>query len=143
MCGNNTYGANCSMTCGNCSYLYGEQCHHVTGHCPRECIFGFQGDRCDKGVAQDPTPITKSSNVQEPLLYTLAAFFCISIIVIVVLIVRYRRKHENKNQQRKPDCIENIYENTLKSPKYNKAMENCEYQELGEFSQRSLYDKLD
>lgn len=56
---------------------------------------------------------------------------------------RYRRKHENKNQQRKPDCIENIYENTLNSPKYNKAMENCEYQELGEFSQRSLYDKLD
>lgn len=57
---------------------------------------------------------------------------------------RNRRKHaiENK-QQRKLDCIENIYENTLNSPKYNKAMENCEYQELGEFSQRSLYDKLD
>lgn len=48
-------------------------------------------------------------------------------------------------QQRKEDCIENIYENTFKSPKdvYNKAMENSEYNELGEFSERSLYDKLD
>lgn len=48
-------------------------------------------------------------------------------------------------QQRKEDCIENIYENTFKSPKdaHNKAMENSEYHELGEFYQRSLYDKLD
>lgn len=42
----------------------------------------------DSVVAQDSIPITKSSNIQEPLLYTLAAFFCISIVVIVVLIVR-------------------------------------------------------
>lgn len=48
-------------------------------------------------------------------------------------------------QQRKEDCIENIYENTFKSPKdvYNKAMEISEYQDLGEFNQRSLYDKLE
>lgn len=57
---------------------------------------------------------------------------------------RNRRKHVNK-QQHKQDCIENIYENTFKSPKdmYNKAMKNSEYQELGEFGHRSLYDKLD
>lgn len=48
-CGNNTYGPNCAMTCGNCSYFYGEQCHHVTGFCPRECISGFKGARCDEG----------------------------------------------------------------------------------------------
>lgn len=42
----------------------------------------------DSVLAQDPIPITKSSNIQEPLLYTLAAFFGISIIVIMVLIVR-------------------------------------------------------
>ena len=49
VCGNNTYGPNCSLTCGNCLYLYGEQCHHVTGHCPRDCAAGFQGDRCNEG----------------------------------------------------------------------------------------------
>lgn len=144
ICDNNTYGANCSMTCGNCSYLYGEQCHHVTGYCPRECILGFQGVRCDEVVAQDSTQIPKLSNIQEPLLYTLAVFFSISIILIMVLIVRNRMKHVNE-QPPKLDCIENIYENTFKSPNgmFNKAMENSEYHELGEFNQRSLYDKLE
>lgn len=48
-------------------------------------------------------------------------------------------------QPPKRDCIENIYENTFKSPNgmFNKAMENSEYHELGEFNQRSLYDKLE
>lgn len=50
VCNNNTYGPRCSLTCGNCLYLYGEQCHHVTGQCPRECNVGFQGDRCDQGM---------------------------------------------------------------------------------------------
>ena len=49
VCRNNTYGSECSQTCGNCLYLYGEQCHHVTGHCPRDCVTGFQGDRCMEG----------------------------------------------------------------------------------------------
>lgn len=48
-CGNNTYGPNCAKTCGNCSYFYGEQCHHVTGFCPRGCSSGFKGARCDQG----------------------------------------------------------------------------------------------
>lgn len=53
-------------------------------------------------------------------------------------------KHVNE-QPPKQDCIENIYENTFKSPKgmFNKAMENSEYHELGEFNQHSLYDKLE
>lgn len=48
-------------------------------------------------------------------------------------------------QPPKRDCIENIYENTFKSPNgmFNKAMENSEYHELGEFNQRSLYDQLE
>lgn len=114
----------------------------MTGFCPRECILGFQGERCDE--AQDSIPTTKSNDIQEPLLYTLASLFCISIVVIMVLVVRNRRKHVDE-QQRKEDCIKNIYENTFKSPKdgYNKAMENSEYQDLGEFNQRSLYDKLE
>lgn len=46
VCTNNTYGPNCSMTCGHCLYLYGEKCNHVTGQCPRGCASGFQGDLC-------------------------------------------------------------------------------------------------
>lgn len=50
-CNNDTYGTDFSMKCGNCLYLYGEQCHHVTGQCPRGCDVGFQGERCDQGTA--------------------------------------------------------------------------------------------
>lgn len=50
VCNNNTYGPRCSFTCGNCLYAYGEQCHHVTGQCPRACNVDFQGDRCDQGM---------------------------------------------------------------------------------------------
>ncbi|XP_065925377.1 multiple epidermal growth factor-like domains protein 11 isoform X1 [Magallana gigas] len=46
VCNNNTYGPNCSRTCGHCVYLYGEKCNHVTGQCPRGCASGFQGDLC-------------------------------------------------------------------------------------------------
>lgn len=45
VCINNTYGPKCSLECGNCLYLYEEQCHHVTGRCPLGCDIGFQGDR--------------------------------------------------------------------------------------------------
>ena len=55
VCRNNTYGSDCSLSCGNCLYLYGEQCHHVTGHCPRDCVTGFQGDRCMEGN-EDESP---------------------------------------------------------------------------------------
>eukprot|EP00105_Crassostrea_gigas_P046603 XP_019930751.1 PREDICTED: uncharacterized protein LOC105347965 [Crassostrea gigas] len=46
VCNNNTYGPNCSRTCGHCLYLYGEKCNHVTGQCPRGCVSGYQGDLC-------------------------------------------------------------------------------------------------
>lgn len=49
-CGNNTYGQGCPLTCRNCLYLYGEQCHHVTGQCIRGCDVGFQGKRCNQGI---------------------------------------------------------------------------------------------
>lgn len=42
----------------------------------------------DSIVAQDSIPTTKSNNIQEPLLYTLASLFCISIAVIMALVVR-------------------------------------------------------
>lgn len=68
---------------------------------------------------------------------------CSNIHILQSLFYRNRMKHVNE-QPPKLDCIENIYENTFKSPNgmFNKAMENSEYHELGEFNQHSLYDKL-
>lgn len=59
-CRNNTYGPACTMACGNCLYLYGEQCNHVTGHCPRGCPEGFKGDLCNNGNKASVTNSNRS-----------------------------------------------------------------------------------
>ena len=46
-CGENTYGAECKQSCGNCSNR--EPCHHVNGSCPSGCDAGAYGDKCDIG----------------------------------------------------------------------------------------------
>ena len=43
------YGPGCSVPCGNCLYSQGEQCHHVTGQCPRGCLEGYSGEKCTEG----------------------------------------------------------------------------------------------
>ncbi|XP_052695321.1 uncharacterized protein LOC128173685 isoform X2 [Crassostrea angulata] len=72
VCNNNTYGPNCSMTCGHCLYLYGEKCNHVTGQCPRGCASGFQGDLC----VESHSPPVSQTTVQVPVY---------SIVIVVVL----------------------------------------------------------
>lgn len=47
VCAANTYRPHCSLTCGKCILLYGENCHHITGRCPRGCAYGFQMDLCN------------------------------------------------------------------------------------------------
>ncbi|XP_056002241.1 multiple epidermal growth factor-like domains protein 10 isoform X7 [Ostrea edulis] len=44
VCAVQTYGLECSLSCGNCSD--GETCHHATGMCPRGCNKGVEGDKC-------------------------------------------------------------------------------------------------
>lgn len=88
-CGNNTYGPNCAMTCGNCSYFYGEQCHHVTGFCPRECISGFKGARCDEGKCF-PLRVLRQVSIVESFKLTLMAYIYIYIYIrCIVYFVAY------------------------------------------------------
>ena len=47
MCGNGTFGQDCTEQCGEC--LRKEQCHHVDGSCASECNPGYQGIMCTKG----------------------------------------------------------------------------------------------
>ena len=37
----------CRLTCGKCHR--GEQCHHLTGHCPFGCDPGMFGEKCVNG----------------------------------------------------------------------------------------------
>lgn len=142
VCGNNTYGPNCAMTCGNCSYFYGEQCHHVTGYCPRECTTGFIGERCDE--ARGSFSFTESTSGRDALLYTFIVLFCVSAVIIIVFIVRCRRKQMFKQQDKK-DKQGSVHDNNFKSTndEYEYPIECEGYQELGVFNQMSLYDKLD
>ena len=47
MCGNGTFGQDCTEQCGEC--LRKEQCHHVDGSCANGCNPGYQGLMCTKG----------------------------------------------------------------------------------------------
>nr|XP_034321176.1 uncharacterized protein LOC105323883 isoform X1 [Crassostrea gigas] len=141
-CGNNTYGPNCAMTCGNCSYFYGEQCHHVTGFCPRECISGFKGARCDE--AFDSVFLTESNSKRDVLLYTFIVLFGVSAVIIIIFIVRCRRQ-QILEQQYKEDKQDSEHDKKCKSTneEYDNPLESGRYQELGVFNQMSLYDKLE
>ncbi|XP_056002216.1 receptor-type tyrosine-protein phosphatase alpha-like [Ostrea edulis] len=44
VCDAQTYGLECSSSCGNCSD--GETCHHVNGKCPQGCDAGVHGEKC-------------------------------------------------------------------------------------------------
>ena len=50
-CNANMYGANCSLSCGNCRGT--DQCHHVNGSCLEGCDPGFQGDKCSQGISNE------------------------------------------------------------------------------------------
>ena len=47
-CNGNTYGMECSQTCGKC--YENEQCNHLTGICPNGCDPGMSGHKCDNGI---------------------------------------------------------------------------------------------
>ena len=46
-CSSNTYGVNCSMSCGNC--YEGDTCNHLNGTCAGGCDPGWQEDTCLQG----------------------------------------------------------------------------------------------
>ena len=46
-CSVNTFGQNCSRTCGHC--LGAERCNHIDGTCETGCAAGWQGRLCLTG----------------------------------------------------------------------------------------------
>lgn len=137
------------MKCGKCLYLYGEQCHHVTGECPRGCGDGFHGDRCDQGLgatSSDPASTSQLSNA----LYACVAIIILSVTLNVFLITRQLRNHMCRKQKNKENHDKRFVgrikgteesDNFSKSV-YEKAEDNAAYQELGEITIESQYDKL-
>eukprot|EP00105_Crassostrea_gigas_P046077 XP_019930225.1 PREDICTED: multiple epidermal growth factor-like domains protein 10 [Crassostrea gigas] len=148
-CNNDTYGTDCSMKCGNCLYLHGEQCHHVTGQFLRGCGDGFHGGLCDQVLessSSDPASTSQLSN---------ALYVCITIIILsVTLNVFFIIRHLRSTMCRKQNNKENLDKRSVGRIKgteqldnfsksvYDKAEDNTAYQELGEITKESQYDKL-
>ncbi|XP_078320873.1 uncharacterized protein LOC144621464 isoform X2 [Crassostrea virginica] len=99
MCNNNTYGANCSLTCGNCRNL-DEQCHHVTGECPRGCIPGFTGELCS--VLKEGNPYL------FPVIYASSAVLGVIFLLVIIIVVKRKlscvRRHDQAPAY-KPDKV--------------------------------------
>eukprot|EP00105_Crassostrea_gigas_P037052 XP_019921200.1 PREDICTED: uncharacterized protein LOC105324614 [Crassostrea gigas] len=137
------------MKCGICLYLYGEQCHHVTGQCRRGCGDGFHGDLCDQVLessSSDPASTSQLSNA----LYACVTITILSVTLNIFLIIRQLRN----NMHRKRNNEENLDKRSggrhkgteqlvnFSNSVYDKAEYNTAYQELGEITKESQYDKL-
>lgn len=61
VCDVQTYGLECSLSCGNCSDR--ETCHHVNGTCPRGCNEGVEGEKCQ---TRELSPFYVHINVLYP-----------------------------------------------------------------------------
>ncbi|XP_052694351.1 multiple epidermal growth factor-like domains protein 10 [Crassostrea angulata] len=136
-CSNNTHGPKCSMKCGNCLYEYGEQCHHVTGYCPRGCGDGSHGDLCDQVLGSSSSESASTSQL------SIALYVCVTIIILsvtlnVFFIIRQLRNNMCKDQKNK----ETDQSDNCSKSVYKKSEDNTAYQELGEITKESQYDKL-
>ena len=77
-CNMNMYGANCSLSCGNCRGK--GQCHHVNGSCLEGCDSGFQGDTCLQGISFKIRYFLKPLEIS--LILTCSWFKCIAYVVV-------------------------------------------------------------
>uniref|UniRef100_A0A8W8NSV0 EGF-like domain-containing protein n=1 Tax=Magallana gigas TaxID=29159 RepID=A0A8W8NSV0_MAGGI len=124
VCNSNTYGPNCSRTCGHCLYLYGEKCNHVTGQCPRGCASGFQGDICvesrdefkNKTTVAWPTynahgPSVSQSTVQVPVysIVTVVVLFSGSAILNLIFISRKALLRCRNRDEKVDESVEKSY----------------------------------
>ncbi|XP_065925568.1 uncharacterized protein [Magallana gigas] len=140
-CSVGKFGQNCSYLCGNC--LKKEQCHHINGTCLNGCVENYNGSYCTQAIALtygDP------ASVSEP--YT-TLYVCIPIIILsvslnVYLIIRHlRNRNSEEKQQKNPENVDEHVETTrLSKTVYDQVEENSAYQELGETTKESQYDKL-
>nr|XP_022307811.1 scavenger receptor class F member 2-like [Crassostrea virginica] len=134
-CSNNTYGLHCTLTCGNCSN--GQQCHHVTGTCPQGCVQGYDGDTCDTRLKI----MYVTANEQVGIaFYGLLAPLIVSVLCNAWCLMRMLRK--KRQHQRKETRADNPNSPQEPGPLYDDMEESPGYQELGEVSKPSTYEKL-
>lgn len=140
-CSVGKFGQNCSYLCGNCLEM--EQCHHINGTCLNGCVENYNGSYCTQAIAlTDGDP----ASVSEPysILYVCIPIIILSVSLNVYFIIRHlRNNNSEEKQQKNPENVDEHVETTrLSKTVYDQVEENSAYQELGETTKESQYDKL-
>ncbi|XP_062607706.1 protein draper-like [Saccostrea cucullata] len=143
--------------CKDCSpHYYGELCEHKcsTG-CLNEtclsngsCIEGCKGENLDEKCTVNKISSEKNTNSSWTIsgLYVVTTVLFISIILNVFFIVRYRNVRQTIYKRQNSNDVQKQHDPTqdLNTPTctYDSVGDNAGYQELGQLSQPSHYDKL-
>nr|XP_034322209.1 platelet endothelial aggregation receptor 1-like isoform X1 [Crassostrea gigas] len=145
-CSVGKFGQNCSYLCGNC--LQKEQCHHINGTCLNGCVENYNGNYCTQAIALTDDD---HASVSEP--YT-TLYVCIPIIMLSVSLNVYliisitfsrhlRHRNSEGKRQKNPENVDEHVETTRFSKTvYDQVEGNSAYQELGDITKESQYDKL-
>uniref|UniRef100_A0A8W8NYJ3 EGF-like domain-containing protein n=1 Tax=Magallana gigas TaxID=29159 RepID=A0A8W8NYJ3_MAGGI len=140
-CNNFKYGLECDSSCGIC--LNGVKCNHVNGSCPNGCDAGVFGYKCDKAIALTDDD---HASVSEPYttLYVCIPIIMLSVSLNVYLIIRHlRHRNSEGKRQKNPENVDEHVETTRFSKTvYDQVEGNSAYQELGDITKESQYDKL-
>ncbi|XP_062605893.1 multiple epidermal growth factor-like domains protein 10 isoform X2 [Saccostrea cucullata] len=139
-CPEGRFDYNCRQKC-NINCRSDGKCDVITGQCKGGCLTGWQGERCDRliDIYFHPDQSTPCCSY----LYGVLAILCLSLILNIFLIFRsYRNKRNKRKNHKEKNTKVNSQENILNTEIYDKVEDNAGYQELGQLSQPSHYDKL-
>ncbi|XP_062602381.1 protein draper-like [Saccostrea cucullata] len=170
-CDSRTFGLNCAHSCGVCldkeqchfvngTCLNGCDKGYQGINCTQACPDGFYGYNCKETCSVD-CKFPKSCDVKTgecraissdsdttsqcyPTLYGVVSTLCLSLVLNIVFVIWNCRKNTCKGtcretNNKKQRSIEHTKPNT---EIYDKVEDNAGYQELGQISRPSHYDKL-
>ncbi|XP_062590376.1 uncharacterized protein LOC134251989 [Saccostrea cucullata] len=127
------YGEGCKGICGHCES--NKTCNYVNGSCPGLCEPGYHGENCL--TTNNQAIKNKTNAVFSQALYGVTIILFLSILLNIFLIVRNARKFSKKTKRQQNS-------KNVENRPVNKILEdNVGYQELGELSLPSIYEKVD
>ncbi|XP_061180691.1 multiple epidermal growth factor-like domains protein 10 [Saccostrea echinata] len=157
-CPNGLHGYNCDETC-SADCLVQKSCDAITGQCSA-CPNGLHGYNCDETCSADClvqkscdaitgqcSVISSDSETNSqcyPSLYGVVSTLCLSLALNIFLLIWISRNRVCKGMCQEEKSTKQLSTEHSKpnTEIYDKVEDNAGYQELGQISQPSHYDKL-
>ncbi|XP_059175741.1 multiple epidermal growth factor-like domains protein 10 [Physella acuta] len=98
-CSNKTYGTDCQSGCGHCAN--GEPCHHISGHCLRACVEGYQKPLCQTRAETLLEQLGKP-NLLTLLVACMSVFGCTIFGLSTCLLLRWRQHNQQTTEPSAP-----------------------------------------